>query len=88
LADKAFVNTSISTNTANFLGTYNLISDLELSYSDSEPYEPSTADIITAIGGLNLSPTKNDYIFVEFPDDPNREGVSSKFDRYKYNGSS
>ena len=38
LADKAFVNSSISTNTAEFKGTYNTLADLEAVTADNNDY--------------------------------------------------
>ena len=38
LADKEFVNSSISTNTANFKGTYNTLAELEATTADNNDY--------------------------------------------------
>ena len=57
-----FVNSSVATNTANFLGTLDVVSDLGLTTS------ATNAQIATALGsytwGAGVSPTNNDYCFV------------------------
>lgn len=81
LADKNFVNSSIATNTANFLGTYNLVTDLGLTTSST--HEQVASAIATKVASLGLSVTNNDYVFVSIPDatDPTQ---FIAFDRYKY----
>ena len=49
LADKEFVNSSISTATATFKGTYNLVSDLSLTTS------ATTSDIASALASASAS---------------------------------
>ena len=49
LADKAFVNSSISTNTANFKGSFNVVSDLGLTTS------ASTSQVATALNGRTFT---------------------------------
>lgn len=80
LADKDFVNSSIATNTANFKGTYNIVTDLGLTTSATEQ------QIATALASEISSADDNDYCFVAYPDatDPTQ---FTKYDRYKYNGS-
>ena len=65
LVDTQTMNSSIATNTANFLGTYSYVTDLGF------PQPSSAADvdndaIATALGGLTFAqtPTNNDYVFV------------------------
>ena len=63
LADKSFVNSSIATNTANFLGTYNIVTDLQLTTSATEQQIASA--IATVLSGQTV--TNNDYVFVAYP---------------------
>lgn len=82
LADKQFVNSSVATNTANFLGTYNIVTDLGL--TTSATHLEVAAAIETKLQSLSITPTNNDYVFVAYPDTI----VSTQytqFDRYKYN---
>lgn len=83
-ASKYFVNSSIATETANFKGTYDVVSDLGLTES------ATTAQVITALNNKNSwkiggNPTNNDYIFVQFDlsQDP---GNVDRYDRYKFSG--
>lgn len=79
-----FVNSSIATNTAYFLGTY----DVEfLGLTDSATHEQVAAALnakTTWLGGR--TPSNNDYCFVYFDyiQDP---GNVDRYDRYKYDGS-
>lgn len=78
---EAFVNSSIATNTANFLGTYDAEADLGL--SESATHE----QVVTALNGRTwtTAPTNNDYVFVQF-DLSTDPGNIDRYDRYKYNG--
>ena len=67
LADKEFVNSSIATNTATFRGTYNIITDLGLTTSATE--EQIATAIASKLASLSITPTKNDYVFVAYPDE-------------------
>ena len=78
LADKAFVNSSISTNTATFRGTYNLVSDLDL------PLTATQAQVIAALASKISTVTPNDYSFVSIPHDAAQPTVIERYDRYKY----
>lgn len=76
-----FVNSSVATNTAKFLGNFTL-ADLSLTY-------PSTdAQIETALDGYAFSPapTNNDYVYVEIQD-PQTPGVTDVVKRFKFDGS-
>lgn len=85
LADKAFVNSSIATAAATFRGTYNLVSDLNLSLSATHAQiEAALASKMTA---LSITPDNNDYCFVQVPDDAETPTEIAVIDRYKYNGS-
>lgn len=80
-----FVNSSIATATANFLGTYDVVADLGLTTA------ATNAQIATALGShtwpSGVSPTNNDYVFVSV-DDPGTTTESAEYRRFKYNGSS
>ena len=80
LADKAFVNSSIATNTATFRGTFNLVSDIHL------PIDANHETI--ALNLLTVTPTadNNDYCFVQIPDSAETPAVIASTDRYKFNG--
>lgn len=77
LADKDFVNSSIATATANFKGTFNVVTALGLTLAATE------TQIATALATKITNPTPNDYAYVSFPD-PVVTTVITKFDRYKY----
>lgn len=71
LADKSFVNSSISTNTADFKGTYDITTDL----SDD------ISNLSSAIATAGYStPNNNDYCFVITEDNAG----NTIYDRYKY----
>lgn len=80
LADKNFVNSSISTATATFKGTYNLVSDLSLTTS------ATTAQVATALGTEVSGADNNDYAFVQIPTADATPTEIARIDRYKYNG--
>lgn len=77
-----FVNSSISTNTANFLGSFTL-TDLGLTYPATD------AEIADALAGhawpTGVTPTNNDYTYVEIQD-PQTTGIDDKVERFKFNG--
>jgi hypothetical protein len=81
LADKAFVNSSISTATATFRGTYNLVSDLLLTVSATQ------SQIATALGTAISTADNNDYAFVQIPTADATPTEIARVERYKYNGS-
>jgi len=81
LADKAFVNSSVQTNTAVFKGTYNLVADLSLTTSATEQ------QIATALASVISSADNNDYCFVQIPTSDDTPTQIARVDRYKYNGS-
>lgn len=95
LADKAFVNSSIGTATANFLGTYNAVSDLGNtqatvdSWSGSEDTAAQTlvAGQIASHLPSGTTVTKNDYVFVAVDQTPTGDAGEDWFWRYKYTGS-
>jgi hypothetical protein len=77
-----FVNSSVSTATANFLGNYTL-TELGLTYP------ATTSQIETALDGYTFSttPTNNDYVYVEVQN-PQTTGIDDEVQRYKFNGTS
>ena len=80
LADKAFVNNAISTNSATFRGTFNEVTDLSLSVSASH------AQIATALAGVVATANNNDYAFVQIPSADATPTVIASVERYKFNG--
>lgn len=90
---RAFVNSSIGTATANFLGTYDAKNDLEFTQSVIDAWtDPPSASVETAVGtviktyltGQSISQTNNDYVFVSV----NQSGTvdTDWFWRFKYDG--
>lgn len=77
-----FVNSSVASATANFLGNYEL-ADLGLTYP------ATTYQIETALDGYTFSttPTNNDYVYVEVKN-PQTTGIDDEVQRYKFNGTS
>lgn len=77
-----FVNSSVATATANFLGNYDL-TDLDLTYP------ATTSQIETALDGYSFipAPTNNDYVYVEVKN-PQTTGIDDEVQRYKFNGTS
>ena len=75
-----FVNSSVATATANFLGNYTL-TDLGLTYPATD------AQIETALDGYTFSPspTNNDYVYVEIQN-PQTTGIDDSVERFKFNG--
>ena len=80
LADKSFVNSSISTATAVFKGTYNVVVDLELSYNATQE------QIATMLASKIISADNNDYCFVQIPTSDAAPLQIARTDRYKFNG--
>lgn len=79
LADKAFVNSSISTDTATFRGTYNVVSDLGLAYNATH------AQIEAALLTHVATADNNDYAFVQIPVSGTSQDIAVT-ERYKFNG--
>lgn len=75
-----FVNSSIATNTANFLGTYDVVEDLGLSTS------ATNSQIATALGNYTFAttPTNNDYVFAAI--DLYLNTGADEYRRFKFNG--
>ena len=81
LVDTTTMNSSISTATATYKGSYNLVNDLNLTTS------ATTSQIATALGSKVLMPDNNDYCFVQIPTNDVTPTQIEKVQRYKYNGS-
>jgi hypothetical protein len=81
LVDKEFMNSSIATATATFRGTYNLITDLDLTIAATH-----TA-IAIKLGIAVLEKDKNDYVFVQIPAYAQAPTEIAKIERYKFDGS-
>ena len=76
-----FVNSSVSTNTATFLGNFSL-EDLGLTYPATEVQIASALNSHTWPTGY---PTNNDYVYVEISNP--QSSIYDKVQRYKYRGS-
>ena len=85
LVDTTTMNSSIATNTANFLGTYSYVTDLGFPQPSSAA-DVDNAAIATALGGLTFAqtPTNNDYVFVSINYTPTTD--VDEFRRFKYKG--
>lgn len=79
LADKAFVNSSVATATAEFQGTYDVVEDLGLTASATHAQIQNA--LLSAVA--SQQPDNNDYVFVSIPA---IGSASGKYERYKYNG--
>lgn len=94
-ASKAFVNSSVSTNTATFRGTYNAVSDLGNTQATVDTWTdpPSSTvestvagQIVTKLTSLSITPTNNDYVFVSVDQTPVGDLGEDWYWRFKYNG--
>lgn len=81
LVDLAQMNSSISTATATYRGSYNLVSDLSLTIDATEQ------QIATALAATISTADNNDYAFVQIPTSSEAPTQIARTDRYKYNGS-
>ena len=80
LADKDFVNSSITTATATYRGSYNLVSDLSLTISASH------GQIETALNTAATGADNNDYSYVQIPTSDSTPTEIASVERYKFNG--
>ena len=80
LADKDFVNSSVSTATATYQGSYNLVSDLSLTT------QASHGQIEDALGNEISGAYNNDYAFVQIPTADSTPTEIAAVERYKFNG--
>lgn len=94
LADKDFVNSSIATNTANFLGTYDAESDLGFASATVDTWtDPPSSSVESDVGSaistklsaLGKTATNNDYVFVSV--DQSATVGTNWYWRFKFNGS-
>ena len=79
LVDTNTMNSSISTATATFRGTYNAVSDLGLTY------QATHAQIEAALDALGLTADNNDFVFVQIPVSDESQDIA-KTERFKFNG--
>lgn len=75
-----FVNSSVATNTANFLGSFSL-ADLSLTYPATDVQIAAALNSHTWPSGV--TPTNNDYVYVEIQN-PQTTGVDDKVERFKF----
>ena len=75
-----FVNSSIATNTANFLGSFTLV-QLGLTYPATDVQIAAALNSHTWPNGVTV--TNNDYVYVEIQN-PQTTGVDDRVERYKY----
>ena len=80
LADKDFVNSSVSTATATYQGSYNLVSDLSLTI------QASHGQIEDALGTAISGADSNDYSYVQIPTSDSTPTEIASVERYKFNG--
>lgn len=79
LADKAFVNSSIATNTATFRGTFNLVTDLQLPLDAT--HEQVAVAVKAKLGQADYD--GSDYVYVQTPQDLEHTDAMKLVDRYK-----
>ena len=84
LADKNFVNSSISTATATYRGSYNVVSDLSLPADAT--HAQIEAAIATKLAALGIAADNNDYCFVQIPTATATPTEIVSIERYKFNG--
>lgn len=92
---KAFINSSIGTATANFLGTYDAKDDLEFTQPVIDAWvDPPSASVQTTVGtviktyltGEGVTQTNNDYVFVSVNQTATVD--TDWYWRFKYDGTS
>ena len=79
LVDQATMNSSISTATATFRGTYNVVTDLELAI------DATHEQIAAKLGEVINTADNNDYAFVQIPVSAESTDIR-RTERYKFNG--
>lgn len=77
-----FVNSSVATATARFLGNFTL-TDLGLTYPATDSQIGAALDAYT--WPVGTTPTNNDYVYVEIQD-PQTTGIDDRVERFKYDG--
>jgi hypothetical protein len=78
-----YVNSSVATATANFLGNFTL-TDLGLTYPATDAQIGAALDAYTWPAGV--TPTNNDYTYIEI-ENPQTTGLDDSVERFKFNGS-
>lgn len=81
LADKQYVNSSISTNSATYHDSHNLVSDLSLTLDATQQ------QIAGALSNVISFADNNDYAYVQIPTSVENPTEIAKVDKYKFNGS-
>ena len=79
LVDTSMMNSSISTATATFKGTYNVVTDLSLTV------DATHEQIAAALGNVISTADNNDYAFVQVPVSAESMDIR-RTERYKFNG--
>ena len=77
-----YVNSSVATATANFLGNFTL-QELGLTYPATDAQIGAALDAHTWPTGV--TPTNNDYTYVEI-ENPQTTGIDDSVERFKFNG--
>lgn len=80
LADQQYMNEKVSTDSATFRGSHNLVSDLGLTAAATR------SDIATALGTTISTADNNDYCYVEIPAADATPTEIARVERYKFNG--
>lgn len=80
VADKEYVNNKVSTDSATFRQTWNLVTDLNLTTAAGH------SDIETALATVISTADNNDYCYVEIPTADATPTEIAKTERYKFNG--
>lgn len=79
----SFVNSSVATNTANFLGNFSL-TDLGVTYDDDpDALNVAITSALNAKTWPSGFPTNNDYVYIEVKN-PATTGVDDRVERFKY----
>lgn len=79
LADKNYVNDKVSTDSATFQGSFNVVQDLSL------PVDATHEQISTALGNSITTANNNDYAWINVPQSAESE-VIERVERYKFDG--
>lgn len=80
LADKRYVNDKVSTDSATFRQTWNLVTDLSLTTAATH------GDIEAALATAITTADNNDYCYVEIPTADATPTEIARTERYKFNG--
>ena len=80
LVDESLMNSSISTATATYRGSFNLVTDLHLAV------DATRTEIAAALASAIATADNNDYAFVQIPTSSETASEIASTDRYKFNG--